>query len=156
FGSSLLHRSLRKDTYAFTWRLLSMPSECESCASKIRVLSNPIGTLNNPLGVCANCHSLICGWHGHKDRNEPEFICIECDPNLLVASAAVGSHLPGQRPPPSGPGYGYHLYDSPPERWAVKSLDDFFRRRPGYDRASIMQSVKEFRIDKEAIRRMDM
>lgn len=109
-------------------------ARCQSCANGIGALAKPVGNKDEPLGTCRNCHSLACGHHAHRDPNVPEFICVECDPSLLAASAAkiVATRVHLNSPLLERLLAGYHLSALPSEYWAVSSLEDFQRRRPGY------------------------
>jgi len=102
---------------------------CQACAAKISALPKPSGNINEPLGTCQNCHSLTCGHHGHRDPNVPEFMCVECDPNLLAASAVLKTTADDFTRSVLA---GYHLASLPSDIWRVKDLADFLRRRPGY------------------------
>jgi len=49
---------------------------CQACAVGIGDLKAPIGTREEGIGACKNCHSIACGYHGHRDKNAPEFRCV--------------------------------------------------------------------------------
>jgi hypothetical protein len=104
-----------------------MPAKCQACEVGVKALPNGIGTKGDPFGGCSNCDAFACGHHGHRDGNVPEFMCVECDPKLLVASAAVAA---GQVTAEALAGYRGQAW--PVEVWAVRSPDDFLARRPGY------------------------
>ena len=106
---------------------------CHACLTGVKTLVLGVGSAGEPLGCCRRCHALACGYHAHRDAGIPEYICVECDPNLLAASAGAGA--PPDNPlrdelvsyyfPPE---YGSFLQSSRPFR----SLEDFLERRPGY------------------------
>ena len=116
-------------------RRVAMPSaDCLCCVNNIGKLRNPRGSPHEPLGSCQNCHSLACGHHGHRDPNVPEFICVECDPSLLAASAAtITASTPDTEEALSLMRSGYRLHVLPPDRWLIRNIADLARRRPGYD-----------------------
>ena len=105
-------------------------ANCQACMVGIRKLPQGVGNPSEPLGSCRSCHSLTCGHHGHRDPNVPEFICVECDPSLLAASAATMTTT--RSAALDRVLAGYHLHHLPAETWRIESLDDFVRRRPGY------------------------
>lgn len=114
---------------------------CEACAAGIGTMPNPIGDHGEGIGTCMNCHSHACGDHGHRDANVPEFICVECDPSLLVASAAVLGRDQGLPTPASldAAARTYHRYpESGP--WVVRSVEEWQTRHGGYGRG-LAQSV---------------
>lgn len=106
---------------------------CYPCTAKVKLLASGIGTKGDPIGCCRVCHVLACGHHAHRDASVPEYICVECDPNLLAASA-------GAMAPPDNPIAdelaSYYLFGPAGrinERWHLfRSLDDFWVRRPRY------------------------
>ncbi len=110
-----------------------MPADCQACLKGVPTRANPKeGNRNDPMGTCYNCHSLACPYHGHRDGTVPEFICVECDPSLLSASAASTMRTMTTRVPPILliAASTYHLFQAPPERWRVDSLEQFVQRRP--------------------------
>jgi hypothetical protein len=115
---------------------------CQACVVNITKLRVGVGQLGEPFGACNNCSSFACGYHGTRDFNIPQLICVECDPNLLCASAAAAATGPtrgGLGPVvPENPLFlemlrGYRLSWLPREYWAVRSAAEFGERRPGYD-----------------------
>jgi hypothetical protein len=119
-----------------------MAANCQACVVKVGTLHTPVGNLGEPFGACRNCSAFACGHHGHRDFHVPEFMCVECDPRLLSASAAAIT--PGARqgggPQVQAMLAGYHLSALPPERWAITSLAEFQRRRPRYN-PSLLESA---------------
>lgn len=116
-----------------------MAARCQACEIGVKTLPNGTGVKGRPFGACSNCDSFTCGHHGHRDGNVPEFMCVECDPSLLAASAAVATGTAiGVTPPDQGGTRvqamlaGYRAHTLPFEVWVVRSPDDFLRRRPGY------------------------
>lgn len=113
---------------------------CHGCATGVGLLTVPKGLPGDALGTCVNCHALACGWHGHRDPNVPEYMCVECDPALLVASSSQIARTTGtdhDPPPPDAllASFSYHRFDGTDgswELWIVRSLDHFQDRRPGY------------------------
>lgn len=105
-------------------------ANCYACLVTNQTLQQPKGSLNEAIGCCRNCNSLICGHHGHRDPNVPEFICVLCDPSLLVASA-VTLGAPNNKKLANLKNL-YHSQDIPKELWIINSLEDFERRRPNY------------------------
>jgi hypothetical protein len=53
----------------------------------IPMVNSPTGLPNDPVGLCQKCNSLSCGWHGVR-TSSPGFLCVLCDNNSLVSSAA--------------------------------------------------------------------
>lgn len=108
-------------------------TDCHACVLKVAYLSNPLGSSNEPLGVCKNCFSLCCGHHGHRDPNVPEYVCVECDPAILQASAAALA-IPGRTDILTLQEMKDRYYRSfqGDETWVFKSINDFANRRPGY------------------------
>lgn len=118
----------------------SMPSaHCWACLTGVASVPIRSGTVGDPLGSCRNCQAFACHGHGHRDPTIPEFICVECDPSLLAASAgaqlrpdnpAQAPLVAGYRPPqiliPGGVTIVFLV------EWIVRGPEDFFRRRPGY------------------------
>ena len=115
---------------------------CQACVVNVGKLRVGTGEVGEPFGACNNCSSFACGYHGTRDGNVPQFICIECDPNLLCASAAAtvsGVASGGLPVVPENPLLlemlrGYRLSWLPREYWAVRSVREFSEQRPGYDR----------------------
>jgi hypothetical protein len=64
-----------------------MPSTCWLHLYGIPFVDSPIGPPNDPVGLCRKCSSLSCGWHGVR-TSKAAFLCVLCDKNLLVSSAA--------------------------------------------------------------------
>jgi len=131
----------------------NVPAECLACASKVPFqLSNPQGPLGNPLGVCSNCRSLACGAHGHRDPNIPEFVCVQCDPHHVAASAAfVGTGRALSSSQRNVAALFLPLVRNPEaaDRIRIKSLADFIHRRPGYDEKTLREGMsKRFRSDR--------
>lgn len=97
--------------------------QCYVCLVNSSSITNSIGVKGETLAVCQRCHVMVCGSHGHRDKNKSAFICILCDPKLLQQSAiAQGSTaLPvvSQR-------------DFESRDLLFTSVDDFIDRRPGY------------------------
>ena len=104
-------------------------TSCQACAANIGRLTSGIGTLGMGIGACVNCHSVTCGWHGHRDANVPEFICVQCDPSILAASAAFLSDAPDDSI--ASAARTYFRYPSV-GLWLVQSVEEFIERRPGY------------------------
>jgi hypothetical protein len=124
---------------------------CQACVVNINQLQNGAGTLGEPFGACNVCSSFVCGFHGTRDHNVPQMICVECDPNLLCASAAstTGATL-AQDNLPQNPVLlqmlsGYPRSWMPPEAWAFKSVSEFMERRPGYDRSILEEAIRRRR-----------
>lgn len=100
------------------------------------MVAAPTGTKDHPSGCCRNCSSLTCEHHGTRDGAVPEFICVECDPLLAVASATAVAESAG------GEGItedlvttaaGYRPYTHrEPLRWVARSAREFAERRPQY------------------------
>lgn len=122
-------------------------SNCWACEVNIGRLAYPKGTLGWGLGTCRMCNSLACGHHGHRDDNGPEYMCVQCDTKLLIASAVhlsggVSDSIPsivvqaasGYRPLPEGG-----------DIWIIRSLDELEIRRPGYGR-DILGLMRRVRI----------
>ena len=121
-----------------------MAARCQACEAGIGVLPHGTGTKGNPFGVCSNCDSMTCGHHGHRDAHVPEFMCVECDPKLLAASAAVvaGGTVVTQKQ--GGTDLqtmlgGYRKHALPEDVWVVRSPSEFLQRRPGYDRGLLAE-----------------
>jgi hypothetical protein len=109
-------------------------SSCYSCETKVKHLASGIGTISNPIGCCHICHVLACGYHAHRDASVPEFICVECDPNLLAASAGMMAPVDSSIAQELA---SYYLFSGPPFRETTKdnlfrSVNDFIERRPRY------------------------
>ncbi len=119
-------------------------ANCHGCVTNIGTLQQPVGNRQEPFGACRNCSAFACGHHGHRDPHVPEFICVECDPKLLAASAAAIASQAAAAPVIQALRAGYHLSMAPPERWAIASLDDFQRRRPGYG-IEVVNRARELR-----------
>lgn len=106
---------------------------CQACVAGFGVVQRPIGDRGEAIGTCANCHSHACGYHGHRDANVPEFICVECDPSLLVASAAMLVRRGGGQPSPGldAAARTYHRYPTEGS-WVVASVEEWAGRRATY------------------------
>jgi hypothetical protein len=119
---------------------------CEACVVNIGTLQNPVGTLGDPFGACNNCSSFCCGHHGTRDKNVPEMICVECDDDVVLASAAAQTVGVGSAPPDE-PTLNQMLHGSrrfwqPPAYWAFSSVNDFIQRRPGYGSNIVEEAIQ--------------
>jgi hypothetical protein len=101
------------------------------------------------MGLCAKCSSLTCGQHGHRDP-APSFLCIQCDSTLQAGSAGWIGWLRRSGSSSSrgtggaGTGSGGQGDDAlaavlrdltgASRASTFSSLDDWMRRRPGYER----------------------
>lgn len=104
-----------------------MTAECFNCAAGIGAIPGiPSGVSTNPRMVCKLCGALNCGRHGQRDPNVPACVGVECDPSLLVASAAATSPSPAAAQVAEQVGAGI------PAAYLVHDLDEFLRRRPLY------------------------
>ena len=121
-------------------------TECWACLTAVATLRAGLGTTGDPSGCCRNCHALACGHHGQRDASVPEFVCVECDPALLAASAAAIAG-PAVGPAPGGSGSAAAMtllreldrtgraHDTAERREGAphfRSLHDFIARRPNY------------------------
>jgi hypothetical protein len=132
-------------------RAKPVSAECHACISKLAFqLPNPQGPKGAPCGSCKICFSFACGVHGHRDPNAPEFICVECDPTLVVASAALPKA--GKSPSPTQLQLislypPFILVPGSVDRARIRSVDDFLARRPGYDPSAIRKQMERSRLD---------
>lgn len=91
---------------------------CHSCVTGQGTISGSIGQTDEPFATCRTCGIFSCGHHGYRDKSVPAFICVQCDPALVTASAGYA---------PSGSSDGRF-----PPGLLFESLEEFKRRRPGY------------------------
>jgi hypothetical protein len=68
-----------------------MPADCLACELSEPFLAeeNQVGANGNPIGCCINCHSLMCGHHGRRDKEDAKFLCVICVPLLASELAAL-------------------------------------------------------------------
>lgn len=126
-------------------------TNCHACLSGITSLASYLGNTNEPLGVCKNCSCLACGHHGHRDPNGPEYICVECDPKLLQASAAslaIPNHA--SQAILHQMELGYYRVLQGDETLFFESLEEFEARRPGYE-TGLFQEAREMRFPWERL-----
>lgn len=101
---------------------------------------------SDPIAACKECGALACNQHGQRDSSKPAFICIECDPTLLVKSAMSGTQSEpgddggGGRPvPESSSG------DADVPLQTFITVDEFLSQRPAYERSWFGTGMDEIR-----------
>src|SRR5262245_25292033 len=109
---------------------------CEACAANIGDLPNPSGVRGDGIGTCKNCHSIACGHHGQREPNVPEFICVECNPSLLIASAAMLEQEEDRALSEDleAAARTYHRFPDPGP-WVIRSPEDWAERNVGFGHA---------------------
>jgi hypothetical protein len=75
--------------------------------------------------ACKLCGALSCGQHGQRDPNLPGCVGVECDPSLLVASAAAASSGDKQEVVSA-------VAANIPPQFMMADLSEFIARRPAY------------------------
>jgi hypothetical protein len=106
-----------------------MAAQCYPCKTKVGTLSVSWGIANEPVGCCKICHVLACGLHGTRVKSGPTFVCVECQPSLLTASAAtLVTNMDNTIQ------YLKSLIESIPKEWLYKSLEDFIKKNPDYQK----------------------
>jgi hypothetical protein len=119
-----------------------MAAQCYPCKTTVATLSVSWGTPNDPVGCCKICHVLVCGLHGTRIKSGPTFVCVECQPSLLTVSAAS---LVKDRD--NTIQYLKSLIKTIPEEWLYKSLDDFIKKNPDYQKW--IESVENYTVNWE-------
>ena len=106
-----------------------MAALCYPCKTKVATLSVSWATKNDPVGCCKLCHVLACGLHGTRVASGPTFICVECQPSLLTASAAslVDNKDNTMQ-------FLTELFSMIPKEWLYKSFEDFKKKNPDFDK----------------------
>lgn len=66
-----------------------MAATCFNHAAGTHAIPGTGNLSPDPIMVCKLCGALNCAQHGQRDPNVPECVGAECDPALLVASAAA-------------------------------------------------------------------
>jgi hypothetical protein len=141
-----IKRIERESAEAKRGRLLMSGSDCVACNAKHGVLAAAVGTKGNPSGCCVNCHAFSCEHHGIRDSSVPEYRCVQCDKNLLCASAVVQAQTTnsqGITAELADVAAGYTRYRTeqlaPSSRWVVRTVDQFIERRPAYGEEFLSQ-----------------
>jgi len=107
-------------------------ASCYPCTMNAKLLASGVGLAGDSIGCCRVCHVLACGHHAHRDAKVPQFICVECDPKLLAASA--GANLPPDNPL-AGELRFYNFQEdfrAFAAGYLFRSLEEFIERRPRY------------------------
>jgi hypothetical protein len=104
----------------------AMTARCYGCDHQLQSLPDVTAT-NRPHAGCCRCGSLTCIGHGQRDPEASRFICVLCDPPLLVVSAAV--HQGASRPLA---GRFTSDWGSVEGGLLVRTLQEFMQRRPRY------------------------
>jgi hypothetical protein len=104
-----------------------MAALCYPCKTKVATLSVAWATENDPVGCCKLCHVLACGLHGTRVASGPTFICVECQPEILAASAAL---LVSNKDHPNKD--LDDLFGRIPKECLYKSFEDFLKKNPDF------------------------
>lgn len=129
-----------------------MASDCQACVAGIGSIPQPAlqSNRNDPLGACWDCSSFACAHHGQRDGTKAQFWCVECDRQLLVASAS-GT---GQSGATQAARQSIHAGEMMFDYLRFESMEDVGRRRPAY-RQQLIPEVERWRLDTNDIRRVD-